>query len=870
MGEVFRARDGKLGRDVAIKVLPDEFARDTERLARFKREAKVLASLNHPGIAAIYGLEESEETHYLVLEFVPGETLAERIARGPIPVEEALDIAMKIAEALEEAHEQGIVHRDLKPANIKLTPDGKVKVLDFGLAKAFVEETPDADNSMSPTLTRDATRVGVILGTAAYMSPEQAKGKKVDKRTDVWAFGAVLYEMLTGKRAFIGEDVSDTLAAVLRAEPELDALPADVSAAMRTALARCLEKDLKRRVRDIGDVKLAMEGAFETRALPLTEAPTKPRVGWPTVGAALLSAALAGIAVWSVRPEAPRPLARFVVSSPAEAPINAPRDIAVAIAADGTRIVYPTMVDGPQFVVRALDKLETTRLGGIGRAPREPFFSPDGNWIGYFTGGILKKVSVLGGPPVTVCELPAGQGTGSRGASWGLDDTIVFATGGPTGLLRVRATGGEPEELTALAPGENHLWPEILDGREAVLFTIVSGSVDSAQIAVLSLATGDVKILLPGGSNPRYMPTGHIVYGVGGTLRAVGFDIERLEVTSEPVPVLEDVLTKSTGAASFGVSQTGSLVYLAGAAGNIERTLVWVDREGRETALPAEPRAYRYPRISPDGTRLALDVSDQQQDIWTWDFAHETLTRLTFNPAFDGWPAWTPDGHRIAFGSARDGRPELYWKASDGTGAVERLNPTEDSHSQLPQTFSPDGAILLFRERRIAAASDLGVLSMDTETPSELLLTTEFDEGNPEFSPDGRWLAYQSDESGDYEVYVRPFPNVDDGQWQVSTGGGTAPLWARNGRELFFLSLSGQLTAVPVQTGPSLSFGNPEVVIEQTYSIDHIGRHYDISPDGKRFLMIKQSDPDDETARAQLILVQNWLEELKRLVPVSH
>ena len=687
MGEVFRARDRKLGRDVAIKVLPDEFARDTERLARFKREAKVLASLNHPGIAAIYGLEESEDTHYLVLEFVPGETLAERIARGPIPVEEALDIAMKIAEALEEAHERGIVHRDLKPANIKLTPDGKVKVLDFGLAKAFVDETPDADDSMSPTLTRDATRVGVILGTAAYMSPEQAKGKKVDKRTDVWAFGAVLYEMLTGKRAFIGEDVSDTLAAVLRAEPELDALPADVSAAMRTALARCLEKDLKRRVRDIGDVKLAMEGAFETRAPPLTEAPTKPRVGWPTVGAALLSAALAGIAVWSVRPEAPRPLARFVVSSPAEAPINQPLDVAVAITADGTRIVYPTTAEGQRLVVRTLDELETTRLDGIGRTPREPFFSPDGNWIAYFTGGILKKISVLGGPPVTVCELPAGQGTGPRGASWGLDDSIVFATAGPTGLLRVRATGGEPEELTTLAPGENHLWPEILDGREAVLFTIISGSLDSAQIAVLSLTTGDVKILLPGGSNPRYMPTGHIVYGVAGTLRAVGFDIDRFEVPSEPVPVLKGIHTKGTGATSFSVSQTGSLVYMAGAAGNMERTLVWVDREGRETALPAEPRLYLFPRISPDGTRLALDVRGQQQDIWTWDFAQETLTRLTFDPAIDGWPAWTPDGHRIAFGSGRDGRTSLFWKAADGTGAVERLNPSEDS--QRPHTFSP-------------------------------------------------------------------------------------------------------------------------------------------------------------------------------------
>ena len=582
MGEVYRARDGKLGRDVAIKVLPDELAEDTERLSRFQREAQVLASLNHPNIASIYGLEQSEGTHYLVLELVPGETLAERIARGPIPAGEAIEIAMQIAEALEAAHEQGIVHRDLKPANIKLTEDGKGKVLDFGLAKAFVQQTPEADSSMSPTLTRDATRVGVILGTAAYMSPEQAKGKRVDKRADIWAFGAVVYEMLTGKRAFTGEDVSDTLAAVLRAEPDLDALRADVSPAVRTALARCLEKNPTERVRDIGDVKLAMGGAFAEPAdddavLGATSTARRASVGAliAAVAAAFALSAITGVAVWNLKPQARRPSVRVVATPPSATrlDISLAPDVDVAITPDGTRIVYAVSGNGQrELVVRPLDQLEATpitkgRDRGARIIPRGVFLSPDGNWVGYFQSRRLQKVSILGGPPVTICPLPDGA---PRGASWGLDDTIVFATSSPTsaptsGLWRVPAAGGEPEELTKPDPdGGDHLWPEILPGGEAVLFTIMGDSVESAQIALLTLVDGHIRVLIPGGSNPRYVASGHIVYGVGGTLRAVGLDLETLEVTTDPVPVLEGVVTKPSGAADFGVSRDGSLVYVAG------------------------------------------------------------------------------------------------------------------------------------------------------------------------------------------------------------------------------------------------------------------------------------------------------------------
>ena len=875
MGEVYRAKDSKLGRDVAIKVLPDEFAENEERLARFKREAKVLASLNHPGIAAIHGLEESEGTHYLVLELVPGETLAERIARGPIPVDEAIEIATKIAEAVEEAHEQGIVHRDLKPANIKQTEDGKIKVLDFGLAKVFQEDGAESDaaTSMSPTLTRDATRVGVILGTAAYMSPEQAKGKKVDKRTDIFAWGAVLFEMLTGKKAFPGEDVSEVLASVIKLEPEWGALPADLSPTLRMFLTRCLEKDPKQRLPDIGVLRLAMEGAFETAGNSQVAVPVP--VGWrPSMGmaaaAALLLSIVASVAVWNLKAEAPRPLVRSIANPPSMPPNLDPPDVDVAITPDGARIVYPALVEGRQLVVRALDELEATPLGGLGDVPRGVFISPDGNWVGYIAERVLKKVSILGGPPVTICELPDGAG---RGASWGDDDTIVFATTGPGGLWRVPAGGGEPEELTTPdAEQGDHLWPEILPGSTAVLFTIIGGPVEGAQIAVLSLNSGETKILIPGGSNPRYAPTGHIVYGVGGTLRAVGFDLDNLEVTTDPVPVLDGVITKDSGAANFGMSQSGSLAYVAGPEqGGVVRTLVWVDREGREEALAAEPRAYGNPRVSPDGTRLTVDVYDQEGDIWIWHFARETLTRLTFDPAPDFRPAWTPDGLQVAFGSLRDGIRSTFWKAADGTGTVERL--IESTNVAIPLTFSPDGTQLVFYERHPETGLDLHVRSMDADGTSGPLLVTEFGELNAEISPDGHWLAYQSDASGQNEIYVRPFPNVDDGRWQISRGGGTKPLWGPDGRELFYLSLIGQLTSVPIEADGSFTFGNPEVVFEETYLFrgrTGLGRTYDISPDGKRFLMIKEGGLRDETEPTQLILVLNWFEELKQLVPTEN
>ena len=605
MGEVYRARDNKLGREVAIKVLPEEFTQHPQKLARFEREARLLAALNHPGIATLYGVEEAKGKPFLVMELVEGETLAERIARGPLPVDEALTLSQQIAEALEAAHEKGVIHRDLKPANIKVDPEGHVKVLDFGLAKAFADEVPESELSQSPTLSRDATRAGVILGTAAYMSPEQAKGKTVDKRSDIFSFGIVLYEMLTGKKAFAGEDVSDVLAAIIKSEPDWSVLPKDLDSRLDALLRRCLRKYRKLRRHDIGDVHVEIDEIIAAPAAAPKPDSERRLIGTAVAAAVLLSGMVA-VAVWSLKPEPARPLARFAATPPSATPLDLRfAETDVAITPDGTRIVYSVNLNGQrQFVVRAMDQLEAIPFAGLGNAPRGPFISPDGNWVAYFDGtSALRKVSILGGPPMTVCEVIGG----SRGGSWGPDDTIIFATAeSGSGLWRVPAGGGEPEELTTPDPEQgDHQWPEILPGGEAVLFTVIGGAVENAQIAVLSLVTGEIEVLIPGGSNPRYAPTGHIVYGVGGTLRAVGFDVERLEVTSDPIPVLDDVITKASGAAEFGISRDGSLVYIGGDPQTEQnRTLVWVDREGREEALAAEPVPTATRASPPMGAKL--------------------------------------------------------------------------------------------------------------------------------------------------------------------------------------------------------------------------------------------------------------------------
>jgi eukaryotic-like serine/threonine-protein kinase len=896
MGEVYRAQDTRLKRDVALKILPDSFAGDPDRLARFEREAQVLASLNHPNIAHIHGLEESGGVRALVMELVEGEDLAHRIARRPIPFEEALPIARQIAAALEAAHEQGIIHRDLKPANIKVRPDGTVTVLDFGLAK-LVEtnsgEFPASGSSQSPTITSPAmmTGVGVILGTAAYMAPEQARGKPADKRSDIWAFGAVLYEMLTGRRAFPGEDLPDTLANVLKSAPDWNALPADVLPHVRMLIQRCLAKDRRERLADMSVALFVMTEPSLVTERPGTLAASHlgtqrglgRRLVIPTAVAIVVGAA-AGIGVWfAMRPSAAR-VARFALSATGAAALALDQvSIDLAITRDGTHIVYKGVgTNGNQFFVRALNRLEPTPLIGLGR-PKAPFLSPDGQWIGFVDIGSsvgLKKVAITGGPVLPVCGLD-GQ---SRGAVWGDDGNIIFATSLPaTGLQRVSSAGGEPTVLTTPdgQRGEiDHLWPQFLPGGRSVLFTITTttGGTETSQVAVLDLRTGAQKTLLRGGSQAQFVPSGHLVYAAAGTLRAVAFDLDRLEVIGTPLPVLPQVVTLPTGVAEFDIARDGTLAY---ASGGVEaaaaRRLMWVDRQGHEEAITAAPvRAYVAPRLSPDGTRVALEVRDQEADIWVLDFVRETLARVTHDPGIDWAPAWTPDGRRLVFGSQLGGAvSSLFMRAADGSGPVEPL--THSGNIQLPSAVSPDGRHVIFVEGSAATTEDVMMLTLDKDRRVQPLVQTPFFEQNGEISPDGRWLAYQSNDSGQSQISVRPFPDVNNGHWQVSTAGGMQPLWARNGEELFYLAPNGALMAVRVEPGATWRATAPTTVLNGQFfgsspvpGAPVLSRTYDASPDGKRFLRIKEAGvAGPAAALASIVVVENWLEELKRLVPTK-
>ena len=896
MGEVWQARDTTLDRDVALKVLPEAFTSDPDRLVRFEREAKVLASLNHPNIGSIYGLEEAEGVKALVLELVEGPTLADRIKQGPIPIDEALPIAKQIAEALEAAHEQGVIHRDLKPANIKVKADGTVKVLDFGLAKAFQPDASDPNMSMSPTisLTAAATQMGMIIGTAAYMAPEQASGKTVDKRADVWAFGVVLYEMLTGTRPFVGDDVSKILAHVIAIDPDWGALPKDVAPVLTTFLRRCLQKDPKKRIRDIGDVSLAMEGAFDIPTGPPSEVPgasVAAQPAWrralPWVAAAVLTIGT-GIAAWTLKPADERPVSRFNLLADGNLRGAASVHAIITLSPDGRRLVYATAAG---LYLRSMDDVTNRLILERGNErPFAPFFSPDGESVGYFQGTLttvgaarLMRVAVTGGAPVALAET-----SNVFGASWGSNGTILY--GQPDGIWRISASGGTPERVIETDAGEQAFAPQRLPGGDWVLFTLARSPGptrwDDADIVVQSLSSGERQVLRTGGSDARYVPTGHLTYASGDLLFAVSFDLDRLEIRGEPVRVIQGVQRTGVpervgGVAQYGFADNGTLAYVAG-TGSSRRmgTLVLVDRAGNADSFTDEQRRYFRPRMSPDGARVAVEVSEpgsanETTHIWVVAAESGVARQLTFEGTQNQFPVWAPDGQTVIFASDRaDGEAwGIYGKAADGGGEATLI--LQDELPVAPTDVSRDG-VLAFQKAGPGGQGDIWTVGMDGEEAASEFLSTPADERAARFSPDGRWVAYHTSEGGSIQVFVRPYPRTEGSQRRISENISRSPIWSPDGRALYFAGLPPvPLRVTSVQITPTFSRGRPE---ELFALVDKglltgpeilVGPLWDITPDGEQFVMVQPATADNnETARDRVNIVLNWFEELKARVPV--
>jgi serine/threonine-protein kinase len=883
MGLVYRARDTRLNRDVALKVLPDSFASDPDRLARFTREAQTLASLNHPNIAHIHGLEESGGIRALVMELVEGDDLSQRIAKGAMPIDEALPIAKQIADALEAAHEQGIIHRDLKPANIKVRTDGTVKVLDFGLAKALDvnPSTATADVAAAPTITSPAmTHAGMILGTAAYMSPEQARGKTVDKRADIWAFGVVLYEMLTGRRAFDDEDVSLTLSKVLQREPDFDALPSSVPARVTQAIRVCLRKDPKQRAGDVRDVRLALEGAFETAApqtaaLPAVAVPRSVVARALPAVAAILAVAL-GIALWAPwRSEKPvdRPLVRLDVDLGADLAFPTLNNgSSVAISPDGMRLVFVSGTP-PRLFTRRLDQPAVTELSGT-QGAGQPFFSPDGQWVGFHVRGTISKISVEGGPVVPVGTVDGTFG----GASWSEDGSIFVSDAGGKGLVQLPDAGGG---ASILAPNDGavvNVQPQVLPGGKALVFVAGNASigVDSYTIEVLTLADGRRKVVARGGQSPRYLAasngTGHLVYLNRATLLAIPFDLATLETRGTAVPVLDDVgYGPGTNAGLFAVSRAGTLIYRrARSAAAALTTMQWISAShgvtSKKEPVRATPGVYQMPRLSPDGERIAVVISEgANQDIWVFDPQQDRSSRLTFG-GINLSPVWSPDGRNIVFDKIGQG---IFQARADGGSPPQALMPS--GVPQLPWSFTPDAKQLAYFERvqiwTVALEDQSGQLKAGAASP---FLKSTFNDQAPSFSPDGSWLAYQSNESGKNEVYVRAFPpsaTSSGGKWQVSNNGGSLPRWSRTARELVYQSADQLMTVSYTVNGTKFIADKPRVWIASLSGASRYG--WDLAADGKRVIALIPENTAQAAPREHVIvMLQNFTDELRRRVPL--
>jgi Tol biopolymer transport system component/predicted Ser/Thr protein kinase len=880
MGEVYRARDTRLGREVALKVLPAHLSASPELRRRLEREAKAVSQLSHPHICTLHDSGREGEADFLVMEYLEGETLAHRLEKGPLPLEQALQTASEIAAALDKAHRQGVVHRDLKPGNIMLTKGG-AKLLDFGLAKLHDPASVEGVDSMLPTQAQPLTEEGKIVGTYPYMAPEQLEGEKADGRTDIFAFGAVLYEMVAGQRAFEGRRRASLIAAILSSEPRpITELQPMTPPLLDRVVRRCLAKEPDERWQSAADLanELKWIGEGHSEVGTSTAAPGRAgRLGtrWRRVGSALAIAALAVVlAFWGgrrSRRSPSHPVTRFALELPASQQLYTRIDApTLVLSRDGQKLIF---VGGQgqerQIYVRSMDDLEIRPISGTrGLYESSLFVSPDGRWIGYYKDRRLWKVLIEDGVPVPLLDSAANIWQ----ADWGEDDTITFAAGSISGLFRIPANGGEPEVLTKLDSERGEVFhgnPQMLPGGRALLFSVSIGNYDAARIEVLSLGTGSRHVVIKDVFCPAYVPSGHIVFGRDGTIMAAPFDIATLEVTGTAVPVLSNVQMDTWNrVASFAVSPTGTLVYVPSGQGIGEGQLVWTDREGATQPLRAPPGLYLTPKLSPDGTQLAVGQRrGSGVQLMLYDLQREVPTQLTFEGAYNFVPVWSPDGKRIAFWSARGGQFNIFLTAADGTGTPQRLQAS--TLIQRPGSWSPDGEYLAYVEATVEEQHDIWTLRISEpgEEP-EPFLTSEFNEISPAFSPDGRWIAYASDESGRFEIYVKQFlpgSGGDASRKRVSREGGWQPVWSREGEELFYRDIDGtRLMAVNVRTEPRLEVGEPRVLLAEPDTpppTPFESACYDVAADG-RFLMISESE--SRRASMKVVVVLNWSEELKK------
>jgi serine/threonine protein kinase len=860
MGIVYKGQDTRLDRIVAVKAMPGHLLADSVARARFRREAKVLASLNHPNIGVIHDiLEQSDGRVYLVLEYVPGQTLAERMACEPLVLKEALSIGRQIAEAVWAAHEEGVIHRDLKPGNIKITPDGRAKVLDFGLAKAVIGEGADRQSTI--------TEPGRIIGTPAYMSPEQARGQEADRRTDIWSFGCVLYELLTGRPPFQGKTATDTLVQIIEHEPDWELLPLETPAAIHLLLRRCLEKDPCRRLRDIGDAELEISDTLSApAAVPALStsaaAGVKPTVLRPLlvgIAAVVFTAIAVGLVIWSPTRSFRPPLSRFPISLPQNQMLSE-IDSEIAVSPDGSRLVYVGGVGAiRQLFLRELDQVESRELPET-KGASQPFFSPDGRSIGFQAGGELKTLSLHGGRPKTLCKAP-----NAAGGTWCSDGTILFSPAWSKGLWRVSVDGGDPEQVTApdSKRGESgHWWPEVLPGDKVVLFTIWRTSLNDAQVAALIRETGELRVLVTGASCARYAPTDHLLYAQSGTLVAAPFDPEKLTI-GEPRPVIEGLRqVPDCGYAPFSFSRDGLLYYVRGGEWLARRQFVWVSRNGQESKpLPLPPHSYLHPHLSPDSRRLVYTKVDSgAPNIWLYDLPDGPATQLTFEGCNDD-PIWTPDGNELTFQSYRNGPYDVYRIAANGSSPDKLL--LKGPCDQIPSSWSRNGKLLLIYANDPETAWDIWLLPLEEGGTPRPLIREPGNQMLGVFSPDAHWIAYQSDREGPTEVYVTPYSELVPKK--ISTGGGYHPVWSEDGKELFYRD-GDKMIAATVETEPEFRVTQSAVAFEGRYFTGP-SQNYDVSRDGQRFLMIKESQ--EQSSAIQLIVVSNWFEDLRHLVPVG-